>query len=159
MKIRATSAICVLVLGVAAGGVQAQKVNKWVDEDGVTHFSDQKPVGDDADVNEIEIPKGAVSEYESEKVNERVNSVLQQMEQDRKAREAEAAAQKKAKEAREALKREPIVVEEKKQKNNGKRHYYGPYPKPLPGPFPEQYPRPAGPAKPGNSGGPTPSIQ
>ncbi|HKJ52464.1 MAG TPA: DUF4124 domain-containing protein [Gammaproteobacteria bacterium] len=44
-------------------------MNEWVDEDGVTHISNQKPVGDDTEAKEIEIPKGAVSEFRSQKVN------------------------------------------------------------------------------------------
>lgn len=150
MKFPAGSAICILILGAAVGDLPAQTVNKWVDEDGVTHFSDQKPAGDAAEVKEIEIPKGSVSEFESQEVNERLNNLLQQMEQDRKAREAEAAAQKKAREAEQALEREPVVGEEKKPKKERNRPYYGPYPRPLPGPFPEQYPRPIGPEVPGN---------
>jgi hypothetical protein len=129
--------------------VQAQTVNKWVDDKGVTHFSDQKPAGSEADVSEIEIPKGSVSEFDAQEVNERVNSVLQQLEQDRKAREAEAAARTRAREEERAFERE-AVVEEKKKKKDRNRPYYGPYPKPPPGPFPEQYPRQVGPAVPSN---------
>ncbi len=150
MTIRSGLAILLLAVAAPAVDTQAQTVNKWVDEDGVTHFSDQKPVGNETEVREIEIPKGAVSEFESREVNERLNNVLQQMEQDRKAREAEAEERKKAREAEQALEREPIVVEEKKKKKDGKRSNYGPYPRPLPGPFPEQYPRPYGPVIPGN---------
>lgn len=148
--------LILLALLIAPCGAQAQTVKKWVDEDGVTHYSDQKPAGDEAEVKEIEIPKGAISEFESQEVNERVNNVLQQMEQDRKAREAEAAEQKKARDAEKAKEREPIV-EEKKKKKDRDRSYDGPYPKPPPGPFPEKYPRQRGPVAPDNSASPADS--
>jgi hypothetical protein len=126
-------------------GARAQTINTWVDEEGVTHYSDQKPAGQGSEVKEIEVPKSSVSEFESEAVNERINRQLQKLEQDRKAREQQAEEQKRAKTAEEALEREPIVVEEKKKKKDKDRDYSGPYPKPLPGPFPEQYPRQRGP--------------
>ncbi|HEY5738483.1 MAG TPA: DUF4124 domain-containing protein [Gammaproteobacteria bacterium] len=151
MTIHSSLAILLLLPAAMALEVQAQTVNKWVDDEGVTHFSDQKPAGSDADVREIEIPKGSVSQFDAREVNERVNSVLQQLEQDRKAREAEAAARIRVREEEQALELE-AVVEENKQKKKKKRNrpYYGPYPKPLPGPFPEQYPRQFGPAVPSN---------
>lgn len=143
-------AISSLLLFVALGGpsaVRAQTVNTWVDEEGVTHFSDQKPA-DGAAVEEIEVPEASVTEFESEDVNERINRQLQQLEQDRMAREQEAEARKKARAVEEALEREPIVGEEKKKKKDRDRSYDGPFPKPLPGPFPEQYPRQRGPTLP-----------
>jgi hypothetical protein len=143
-------AISSLLLFVALGGlsaVRAQTVNTWVDEEGVTHFSDQKPA-DGAAVEEIEVPEASVTEFESEDVNERINRQLQQFEQDRMAREQEAEARKKARAVEEALEREPIVGEEKKKKKDRDRSYDGPFPKPLPGPFPEQYPRQRGPTLP-----------
>ena len=151
MTIYPSLAILLLLPAAMALEVQAQTVNKWVDDEGVTHFSDQRPAGGDTDVREIEIPQGSVSEFDAGEVNERVNSVLQQLEQDRKAREAEAAARIKAREEEKALELEAVVEENKKKKKKGRnRPYYGPYPKPLPGPFPEQYPRQIGPAVPSN---------
>ena len=102
LKTLVAIAILLPVLACTAFGARAQTVNKWVDKDGVTHFSDQKPAGDEAEVSEIEIPKGAVSEFNAKEVNDRLNTVLQQMEQDRKAREAEAAARKKSRDAEKA---------------------------------------------------------
>lgn len=146
MKISTTPIIFLLLLGVTAFDAQAQTVKKWVDEQGVTHYSDQEPPGGDAEVKEVEIPRGSVSEFEAEEVNKRLNSVLEQMEKDREAREEEAAEQKKAREAEKALEREPVVEEKKKKRKKDRdRPYFGPYPKPPPGPFPEQYPRPRGP--------------
>lgn len=139
--------IFLLAMMAAPGGARAQTVNTWVDEEGVTHFSDQKPDDGAAGVREIEVPDAA-TEFESESVNERINRQLQQLEQDRKAREQEAEDKKRAKEVEKALEREPIVGEEKKKKKDRDRKYRGPYPKPPPGPFPETYPRPRGPTAP-----------
>ena len=116
MTIYPSLAILLLLPAAMALEVQAQTVNKWVDDEGVTHFSDQRPAGGDTDVREIEIPQGSVSEFDAGEVNERVNSVLQQLEQDRKAREAEAAARIKAREEEKALELEAVVEENKKKK-------------------------------------------
>jgi regulator of protease activity HflC (stomatin/prohibitin superfamily) len=130
-------------LNLAAIEVHAQTVHKWVDEEGVTHYSDLKPANDGAEVREIEIPAAPVSGYDSKKVTERINKQVQQMQQEREAREREreAVAAEKARAADEALKREPIVGEKKKKDRNSNRNYWGPFPKPLPGPFPERIPR------------------
>ena len=133
--------LALFVLGVAALEAHAQTVKTWVDEEGVTHYSDQEPPGDGADVKEIQVPDASVSEFESENVTERLNKQLQQLEKDRKAREQEAEASKKAREVEKALQRNPIEAEEKREKKNSNRNYRGPYPQPLPGPFPEKYPR------------------
>lgn len=146
--IKFTAAILLLFVALsAASAARAQTVNTWVDDEGVTHYSDQKPVDDGAEVREIEVPEGSVSGFESEDVNERINRQLQQLEQDRLAREQEAEERKRARAVEEALEREPIVADEKKKKDRD-RDYRGPYPKPPPGPFPEQYPRPRGPTVP-----------
>ena len=135
--------LALFVLGVAALEAHAQTVKTWVDEEGVTHYSDQEPPGDGADVKEIQVPDASVSEFESENVTERLNKQLQQLEKDRKAREQEAEASKKARDVEEALEREPIEGVEKKKKSDRTHDYdyKGPYPKPRPGPFPEKYPK------------------
>jgi hypothetical protein len=151
MKTSVTTAILLWALSLAAIEVHAQTVNKWVDEEGVTHYSDQKPVNDGAEVREIDIPEAPVSEYDSGEVTDRINKQLQQMQQDREAREREAEAAEKARAADEALQREPIVGDKKKKKDRDRdRNYRGPFPKPLPGPFPEKYPRPHGLTPPGS---------
>ena len=143
-----TTLILLLASISTATGLRAQTVNTWVDDDGVTHYSDQKPAGDDTGIKQIEVPEAAVTGFESETVNERINKQLQQLEQDRVAREREAEARKRTKAVEEALEREPIVAGEEKKKKDRDRDYSGPYPKPPPGPFPEQFPRPRGPANP-----------
>lgn len=152
------TAIFLVVPIAAAIEARAQTVKTWVDDQGVTHYSDQKPVEDGAEIREIELPEAAVTEFESESVNQRINKQLQQMEKDRKAREQEAEASKRARAVEKALEREPIVAGEKKKNKDRDRDYSGPFPKPLPGPFPEQYPRPrslgnpSAPANPVNQG-------
>jgi DNA invertase Pin-like site-specific DNA recombinase len=141
MKILVTTAILLSALSLAASEAHAQTIKKWVDEEGITHYSDQKPVNDGAEFREVEIPEASVSEYESNIVNERINNQLQQMQQDREAREREAEARERARAANEALKREPIIGE-KKREDRGRRHSYrGPFPRPLPGPFPKPFPQ------------------
>lgn len=132
--------ISLIALSAVALEAHAQTVKKWVDEEGVTHYSDQGPAEKGAEVKEIEVPDASVTEFESESVNERINKQLQELEKDRKAREQEAEANKKARQVEEALEREPIEAETKKKKDKS-RVYKGPYPKPPPGPFPEKYPR------------------
>ena len=131
----------------------AQTVKKWVDEQGVTHYSDQKPLDGATEAKEIEVPKAGVTEFDAEDANERIQKQLQQMEQDREVREREAEQKQKAKALEEALEREPIVVEEKKKKKKRSGdNYTGPYPKPPPGPFPKPppgpFPQPVNPAQP-----------
>lgn len=139
MKLTAIVAIILIGLGVGFGA-SAQTVNRWVDEDGVTHYSDQQPVAGEAE--EIKVPDAGVTEFEASKANERIQKQLQQIEQDRKTREAETAQKKKARALEEALEREPLVVEEKKKKDKkGSRNkYQGPYPKPIT----ERLPKPPG---------------
>ena len=127
----------------------AQTIKKWVDEDGVTHYSDRLPADDGGKIEEIEIPPAPVSEYDSEEVNQRLKKQLKELEEAREAREQEAEAAKKARDLEQSLEREPVVEKDKKKKDRD-RPYSGPYPKPLPGPFPEQYPRQRGPATPEN---------
>ena len=122
----------------------AQTVKKWVDEEGVTHYSDQLPAEGGTEIREIEVPEGSVTEFESQEVNERLRKQLQELEQAREAREQEREAAERARELEQALEREPVAEPEKKKKKDRDRPYSGPYPKPLPGPFPEQYPRPRG---------------
>ena len=140
--------VCVAAFAVPAA--DAQTVKKWVDEEGVTHYSDRLPADDGGKIEEIEIPPAPVSEYDSEEVNQRLKKQLKELEEAREAREQEAEAAKKARELEQSLEREPVVEKDKKKKKDRDRPYSGPYPKPLPGPFPEQYPRQRGPATPEN---------
>lgn len=116
---------------IAAIPASAQTVKKWVDEDGVTHYSDQQPAGGDAEVKEIEVPDANVTEFESEQTSQRIETQLRQLEQDRKAREAEAKAKEEARALEESIEREPLIVEEKKKKKD-RSSKKTPYPIQLP---------------------------
>jgi hypothetical protein len=89
-----------------AGSAQAQTVKKWVDEEGVTHYSDQKPVDGDPGVKEIEVPEANVTPVDTEDANKRIQEQLKKMEQDRMAREQEAREKEEARALEEALERE-----------------------------------------------------
>jgi hypothetical protein len=145
MKISVTTIILLCALNLAAIEVHAQTVYKWVDTEGVTHYSDLKPANDGALAREVEITSAPVSKYDSKTVTERINNQLQQMREDREAhereREAEAESAKKARVADEARRREPIFGEEKKKNRHRNRNYRGPFPKPFPRQYPERYPQ------------------
>lgn len=136
----ASSSLLVATILVATAA-PAQTVKKWVDEEGVTHYSDQLPASGGTEVREVEIPEGSVTEFESQEVNERLQKQLQELEQAREAREQEREAADRARDLEQALEREPVTAPEKKKKKDRDRPYDGPYPKPPPGPFPEQYPK------------------
>jgi len=156
-----------LVFGVIE--VRAQTINTWVDENGVTHYSDQKPADQGSGVREIDLPDAPVSEFDSKEANERIQKQLQQFERERKAREQAAEQAKQDRAAKEAAELEAaeaieaIEAAQKKEKQRKKkkrnRSSGGPYPEPLPGQFPEQYPRsmewgvPANPGTPANQDG------
>ena len=119
MNSRNIVTILFFVVAAMASGLQAQTVQKWVDEDGVTHFSDQKPASNKSEVREIEIPSDALSGYDSKEVNQRLNTVIQQMEQDRMAREREFAAQKRAREAEKKAERQRQLEEDELKPKEG----------------------------------------
>ncbi|MDH3762807.1 MAG: DUF4124 domain-containing protein [Gammaproteobacteria bacterium] len=131
MKISVIVTSILFAFSIAAIPASAQTVKKWVDEDGVTHYSDQKPAGGDAEVKEIEVPDANVTEFESEQTSQRIEKQLRELEQDRKAREAEAKAKEEARALEESIEREPLIVEEKKKKKD-RSSKKTPYPIQLP---------------------------
>ena len=130
MKTIALPILLPILLG-ASFAVPAQTIQKWVDENGVTHFSDKKPAGNNAEVKEIEIPKNAVSGYDSREVNQRLGDAAHQMEFERMLRERQFAEQKRSREARKEAKRQQAEYEEKLNKKEPKGIRVGP----KPGPF------------------------
>ena len=142
MKKSVIAASILLGLIYATGAAQAQSVKKWVDEEGVTHYSDQKPVDSEPGVQEIEVPEANVTPVDTEDANKRIKDQLKIMEEDRMAREQEAREKEEARALQEALEREELIPAEKKEKDNrGRGHRPGDtYPKPPPGPFPIQRP-------------------
>lgn len=143
MKNPVFTTILLFSLSCTASLLHAQTVKKWVDEEGVTHYSDQEPVDGGAEIKEMDVPEGSVTEYESEEVDQRIQKQLRQLEQDREAREQAAAEKERARAIEETIEREPLVVEEKKKKKKeGRSRPSGPFPRPPPGPFPEPPPGP-----------------
>jgi hypothetical protein len=51
------------------GSAHAQTVKKWVDEEGVTHYSDQKPVDSVPEVEDVEVPEANVTPVDTEDAN------------------------------------------------------------------------------------------
>lgn len=129
MKFPTVTISLLMCLGVAWNPGYAQSVQKWVDEQGVTHYSDQKPVAGEAE--EIEVPETNVTGFDGQETQERLEKKLEEMVQDREAREREAKQKQKAEALEEAMDREPLVVEEKKKKKRKGEKYKGPYPKPV----------------------------
>jgi UPF0716 family protein affecting phage T7 exclusion len=142
MNIPVTFASILLGLLFVVPPVQSQTVKKWVDEDGVTHYSDRQPAAGEVEVEEVDVPEaGVVTEIDTQEANQRIQKQLEQLEQDRKAREQEARQRDTEKALEEALEREPLVAEEKKKKKKKRRgNTGGPYPRPPPGPFPQVRP-------------------
>ena len=69
---RMTAGILVVLIVLLTGAVQSSaEIYRWVDENGVTHFSDRKPVGKDAGKEETVDPSksGTVSVIEGGKHN------------------------------------------------------------------------------------------
>lgn len=146
MKNSIITVIILLGLSFVSFTGHAQTVKKWVDEEGITHYSDQEPVGREGDVKEMKVPKGSVTEYGSEEVDKRIQKQLKQMQQDREAREQAAEEKERARAIEESIEREPLIAEEKKKKNKeGRSRQTGPYPRPPPGPFPKPRPGPVNP--------------
>lgn len=123
MKISVIAASILFAVVVAGFSVQAQTVKTWVDEDGVTHYSDQKPAGTgaEAEIKDVEIPDANVTEFDTEGTNTRIQNQLEKLQRDRKAREAEAEAKERARAIEEAMEREPLIVEEKKKKKKRRK--------------------------------------
>ena len=126
----AITAALLFALSFVALPANAQTVKKWVDEDGVTHYSDQQPAEGEAE--EIEVPDANVTEFDSQSAQERIEKKLEELEAERKAREQAAEQREKTEALEEALQREPLVSEEDKKKKKRKGiDYDGPYPMPI----------------------------
>jgi hypothetical protein len=128
------AALSILLLsGFFGSSALAQAVKKWVDEEGVTHYSDQKPVSGGGEVKQVEIPEAGVTITESKSMTERLRKQAQQLEQERKAREQAAQEKEEARAIEEALEREKLIPVPKKEKKNRPGNLGGiPYPKPSP---------------------------
>ena len=52
-----------LLLGGCAALAQASVIHKWVDADGVTHYSDEPPTGDVTGLEQIDLPTPAIAAH------------------------------------------------------------------------------------------------
>ena len=109
---------CVFLLATAA---HAQTVKKWVDEEGVTHYSDVAP-GSAREVEQVNLPDVEEEDVEeADDITQRIKDQAAQMELERKQREADAAAEQREQELEEALSREEIIEAPKKDKDRSRR--------------------------------------
>ena len=83
-KLPAATGFAILSAFVVSGA-HAQTVNKWVDEEGTTHYSNRKPAAAETGVNKIEVPAAGTAKTETEEVNSRINNQLQKMQQERRS--------------------------------------------------------------------------
>ncbi len=94
MTVAKTPALWGLALGLAlAAPLQAAEIYKWVDEEGVTHYSQQPPPSGDADRVGVDTPPDEEIAREREEMEETGERLEAQREQ---RREAEQQAQENA---------------------------------------------------------------
>jgi hypothetical protein len=103
MMMRFTAPIAVLAGCLAAAPAPAQEIYRWVDEDGVVHFSDTAPVSESRDISTVEIEDTRPSDYDPEadiynvaEQAERMQALRDKMDkerEERRARQRNAAAQ------------------------------------------------------------------
>lgn len=93
-KAAKTPALCGLVLGgLLVAPLQADEIYKWVDEDGVTHYSQEPPPSGDATPVGVDAPPDEEVERERREMEETGERLEAQREE---RREAEEQAQKDA---------------------------------------------------------------
>ena len=109
-----------MLLAGFADNTAAQSVRKWVDAEGVTHYSDQPPSSAAAPVEKIEVPRSEEPQFDSEQVTNRILQQAEQFERERRQREREAAENDERRAIEEALQREEIFAAPKKKKKRRK---------------------------------------
>ena len=79
----------------AAAAAPAQDIYRWVDEEGVVHFSDTAPVSESRDVSTVEVEDTRSSDYDPEadiynvaEQAERMQALRDKMDQEREERRA-----------------------------------------------------------------------
>ncbi len=104
----------------------AQTVEKWVDENGVTQFTDKASVPEGVPSETVEVPEGTVVQ-DAQSTTERLQRKADKLEQERKQRATAAEEAERAQALEESLQREEIYAapEEKKRKKRNR-------PKPTP---------------------------
>lgn len=128
----------------------AQTIKKWVDEEGVTHYSDKPPENGATPVDDVQVQDSAPADADSQTTTERLKKQAEILEQDRKQRELEAERKRKAERERAGAQEEIFVPKQRKDDDGYRRHRY-PY---YPGPH-----RPVRPGKPIRRPVPRPGIR
>lgn len=114
--------VLVVVVGLGTpSSALAQAVKKWVDDEGVTHYSDQLPGKGATPVEEYQVPQDRQHQSESESINQRIRNKGQQFEAERKQRERAAEQTQRQQAIEEALQRDEIVAVPKKKKKRRKK--------------------------------------
>ena len=145
MTSRVTIFVGVMVLAAAQpSAVVAQEIYRWVDEQGVVHFSDTAPAGASGEVGTLTLDDSAPTHYDPEQDIYNIEATEQRMQ----ALRDEMAAQRDARRERAAA-QPPVVVQYPEQTHFGyaNDYLYG-YPRPPgghPGKPPNR-PRPEPPA-------------
>jgi hypothetical protein len=121
----------ILIVSVALTALQsaaAQEIYRWVDEQGVVHFSDTAPAAESGDVSTVTLDDTRPANYDPEQDIYNLEATEQRMQ----ALRDELAAEREARRERAAA-QPPVVVQYPEQ-----QHYGYPYD------YPYGYPRPPG---------------
>ncbi len=107
-RMKSRSAIAVLVFFGACllAPAQADIVHKWVDADGVTHYSDDPPENAATEATAIEVPVPTARETHPEDDYYSIANQWQRMHQERLARDKIALEQARVRAARESSRRQ-----------------------------------------------------
>jgi Domain of unknown function (DUF4124) len=137
---------CAALFALRPAPATAQEIYRWVDEQGVVHFSDTAPVGESAEVSTLTLEDTRPANYDREEDVFNLEATEQRMQ----ALRDELAAERAARRERAAA-RPPPVVQYPEQQHFGYSddYLYG---------YPPLYPRPPGgrPGRPGNRPRPEP---
>ncbi len=106
MKCRSTVTAILIVSACLAVPVQAELVHKWVDADGVTHYSDDPPATDATQATSIEVPAPGSRTTHPQDDYYSIANQWQRMHRERLERDRIALEKAKVKAARENSRRE-----------------------------------------------------
>ena len=118
-----------------------ETVEKWVHEDGVTHYTDKASVPEGVPSETVEVPEGTVVQ-DAQSTTERLKRQADKLEQERKQRAQEAEEADREEALEEALEREEIYSEPEKKKKKKRRKKKPVQPTPPP-PEPPKPPPPS----------------
>lgn len=110
-----------LCTAVAVAGANAQSVKKWVDDEGVTHYSDQAPVKSADQIKDVDVKDSNTTQFSAEEATGRIKKKAESLEFQRKQREAEAADSRERRAAEEVLARDKLIEAPKKKKKKRKK--------------------------------------